>query len=362
MRVAFRADASSLIGTGHVMRCLTLADELAVRGAQTLFISRSLPGHLAELIRGRGHECALLPAPAPDSAAPVAPPLHAHWLSVPVAQDAAETEQALREKKWDWLVVDHYALDAAWERLLRQGERKLLVIDDLADRPHDCDLLLDTNLQDSAERYRELLPPACGQLLGPRYALLRPQFAAARARLRSRDGSVQRLLIYYGGVDPSNLTGMTLEAVAQAGGALAVDVVLAKNLEPSQRHQLVRRCAELSQVSIHTDVSDMAALMTQADLAFGAAGVTTWERAAMGLPAIIVTVAQNQNVVAAGTERAGLVTWVGDVSTITADKLAQALRRALSAPQLLAAQSRCGMDQVDGGGASRVGEAMAGGT
>lgn len=357
MKVAFRVDASSEIGTGHVMRCLTLADELARRGSKTWLIMRALPGHLGELARGRGHDSVLLPAPTQESVAPLGPPVHAPWLSVPAAQDAGETLAALGAGGFDWLIVDHYALDADWQRRLRRGASKILVIDDLADRPHDCDILLDTT-QEGAERYRELLPAQCLRLLGPRFALLRPQFAAARSS--QRDGSVKRIHVFYGGSDPNNLTELTLQAIAQVAPSLAVDVVLGQNVPPAQRERLERSAAQLAQASTYTDVSDMAGLMARADLAFGAAGVTTWERACLGLPSLVVTVAENQRKLAATAEQSGIVRWLGDVKEITVEKLTQALRAALAAPAALAAQSRRALELVDGGGASRVGAALVG--
>lgn len=339
------------------MRCLTLADELARRGAQISLIMRALPGHLGELVRSRGHHSVLLPAPTPDAVAPLGPPLHARWLAVPTAQDADETLAALDGSGLDWLIVDHYALDANWQRRLRRAASKILVIDDLADRPHDCDMLLDTTL-DGADRYRELVSAQCQRLLGPRFALLRPQFAAARSS--QRDGSVGRVHVFYGGSDPNNLTELTVQAIAQVAPSLAVDVVLGQNVPPQQRERLGRSAAQLSQVATHTDVSDMAGLMARADLAFGAAGVTTWERACLGLPSLVVTVAENQRQVAAAAEQRGIVRWLGDAQEITVEGLAQALHAALAAPATLAAQSQRAFEMVDGSGASRVGAALVG--
>lgn len=345
------------MGTGHVMRCLTLADELARRGGTACLIMRALPGHLGELVQRRGHDSVLLPAPTGESVAPPRPPLYAPWLAVPVAQDADETLAVLNAGGFDWLVVDHYAIDATWQRRVRRRTSKILVIDDLADRPHDCDILLDTTLA-GAERYRGLLPAPCLQLLGPRFALLRPQFAAARST--QRDGRVGRIHVFYGGSDPDNLTELTLQAIAQVAPSLAVDVVLGQNVLPAQRARLGRSAAQLAQVSTHTDVSDMAGLMARADLAFGAAGTTTWERACLGLPSMVVSVAENQRKLAATAEQSGILRWLGEVGEITVEKLAQALRAALAAPAALAAQSRRALELVDGGGASRVVAALAG--
>lgn len=368
MRVAFRADASVQIGSGHVMRCLSLADELLARGAETYFVGRALPGHLGALIRERGHHATLLPPPAPLAPpaaaseeieeAGDAAPAHAEWLGVPWPQDAADTARALQAAgDFDWLVVDHYAVDARWENSLRRTGRSTLVIDDLADRPHDCDLLLDVNLQEPAGRYAGLVPDWCQLLLGPQYALLRPQFNAARPASARRDGRVARLLIFFGGSDHDNLTGLALTALAQRGrDDLAVDVVLGAS--NPRRGELEALCSSLPRVTCHFSVADMAALMAAADLAIGAAGVTTWERACLGLPALVVTIAANQRPTAACAARRGILTWLGDAGEITATRLAEALGAALAAPATLLEQSRRGMDLVDGGGAARVAAAM----
>lgn len=362
LSIAFRADASTEIGTGHVMRCLTLADALRSGGAETLFISRDLPGHLQDLVLARGHRTVLLPPPSSSVAAPSPPPPHAAWLKVPVAQDRDQTAAVIAEHGAGWLVVDHYAIDARWQMPLRRRQPglRLLVIDDLADRPHDCELLLDTSQPDGAERYRPLLPPACQALLGPRFALLRPQFAAARAQVRPRDGQLRRILVFYGGSDPDNLTAQTLAAIAHVAPAVAVDVVLGRNTSPAQRQQIEQSCAQLAQVTRHIDVDDMAALMARADLAFGAAGVTTWERACLGLPTLTVTVALNQRGVAAAAAQRGILSWLGDAHEVTVSVLSQALRAAWQNPQMLAEQSRRALEWVDGGGAGRVCQAMVG--
>ena len=169
MRVVFRADASLEIGTGHLMRCMTLADELCRRGATATFLCREQPGHLIELTRSRGFETEAI----------------AH-------EDASPSHVAQLHP--DWVVVDHYGLDSAWETAVRPSTRRILAIDDLADRDHDCDLLLDQNLYDGVDqRYASRLPAHCRQLIGPHYALLRPEFADARARLLPLRLPLQRL-------------------------------------------------------------------------------------------------------------------------------------------------------------------------
>ena len=179
MKITFRTDASLQIGTGHVMRCLTLADALAARGAYCQFICRAHDGNLIEFIRRKGLTAHPLPAGAALPRSPT-DPTHAAWLGATQAEDAEACAPILAAQRPDWLIVDHYALDARWERALAPHYRKLMVIDDLADRPHSCDLLLDQTFGRDAADYRPLVPADCRLLCGSHYALLRPEFAALR--------------------------------------------------------------------------------------------------------------------------------------------------------------------------------------
>lgn len=340
MKAAFRADASVDIGAGHVMRCLALADELRRRGAETRFLCREQPGDLCGLVAARGHAVHRLP----------------------VADARADAElSAGAAAGADWLVVDHYGLDAAWEAALRGQVRRILAIDDLGDRAHDCDLLLDQNLERPGA-YAGLLPTPCRTLLGPRYALLRPEFARLREALPARRAEVGRILILFGGSDPLDLTGLALAALDRLERSdLAVDVVVGAGY-PHQA-ALRARCAARPNTRLQIQAGEVAELMAAADLAIGATGATTWERACLGLPALAVTFADNQRPIAAAAQAAGMLAWLGDARAMSAASLAEALAgalaEALAAPQRLAAQRAACLARVDGGGCPRVAEAMA---
>jgi len=221
VKIAFRVDASLEIGTGHVMRCLTLADALRERGAASCtFVCRPHQGHLLALVTQRGHLALALPELQEGTQFNRNGVAHSHWLGTDWATDTQDTQQALSAhtdgQPMDWLVVDHYALDARWEEALRPQAKRIMVIDDLADRPHACDLLLDQNLGRSAKDYGGLLKGKTITLIGPQYALLRPEFAALRAQsLASRQSNSQlrRLFVTMGGVDKDNATGQVLAAL-----------------------------------------------------------------------------------------------------------------------------------------------------
>lgn len=312
MRIAFRADASVQIGTGHVMRCLTLADALRAQGHECLFICRDHPGNLSELIARRGFELQLLSqeteALHSTGSEDAASPEHAQWLGVPWQQDAEQTLNALNGKKTDWLVVDHYALDVLWERRVAAQVNNIMVIDDLADRPHQCQLLLDQNLGRKAQDYDGLIPEACTRLIGPHYALLRPKFAELReASLERRQTpKLERILITLGGVDQSNVTGQVLDALAQSSllPETELDIVMGAS---APALETVRQQSEALpfRSSVSVNVSDMAERMYMADLCIGAAGSTSWERCCLGLPSIMVVLAENQREIGHALELSG---------------------------------------------------------
>lgn len=307
MQVVFRTDASLQIGTGHVMRCLTLADALCERGAQCRFICRPHKGHLLDLIVRRGHEAIELPA-GDKNYQGAADPEHAAWLGVDWTTDAEQTRQSLGHQSVDWLIVDHYALDRRWELSMRQLCDKLMVIDDLADRLHDCDLLLDQNLGRTAADYSGLLPVSTTTLIGPQYALLRPEFAQWRtySLQRREQPQLKHLLITMGGVDKDNVTSQVLDALkfCDLPQNLRITVVMGPHAPwLAQVQAQAAECPLTTQVLVGTN--NMADLMANNDLAIGAAGSTSWERCCLGLPTLIFVLAENQQEGSVALQRAG---------------------------------------------------------
>ena len=300
----FRADASLQIGTGHVMRCLALADGLRAHGANCRFLCREHPGNLIDLICRRGHEVRALPA---DGAIAAAPP-YAAWLGTDWATDAAQSKAGAGDTLPDWLIVDHYALDADWERALRPSCRHLMVIDDLADRPHDCDLLLDQNLGRQATDYAGLITGGCEVLAGPEYALLRPEFATLRPHSIARRArpALRRLLIGMGGVDKDNASGKVLDALN--GCPLPADccITVVLGAHAPWLAQTRDRAARMPwPTEVLVDVENMAWLLAESDVAIGAAGTSAWERCCLGVPTLTMALAANQQAGAAALEAAG---------------------------------------------------------
>lgn len=314
MYAIFRCDASIEIGTGHVMRCLTLANALAENGASCHFICRAHDGHLGSLIEQKGHRVTLLPTAERQNNVVDGgdeQTLYAKWLGCSWENDATACQRIMEEAQADWLVVDHYGLDAQWEAELRPHAKNIMVIDDLANRAHDCDVLLDQNLGSTETAYRTLVPDHCQLFIGPKYALLRPEFAQWRpySLARRKPPKLERILITMGGVDKDNVTAEVLNALAECLPSLhdkiKVSVVmghLAPHLEQVQ--QLSDTMPFDTEVLV--GVENMAELMANSDLAIGASGSTSWERCCLGLPSIFIVLADNQKVIAEFLESHGV--------------------------------------------------------
>ena len=362
--IILRADASLHIGTGHVMRCLTLADALAARGVDCQFICRAHPGNLIDYILGKGYVVHALPmvheasagstTDSLDASAPT--PAHRHWLGATLAQDAEACAPILAAQRPDWLIVDHYALDARWECALAPHYRKLMVIDDLADRPHDCDLLLDQTFSRDAADYRPLVPAGCRLLCGSQYALLRPEFSVLRpySLQRRTHSRLRQLLVTMGGVDKDNATGQVLQALRAY--ALPPDCEITVVMGPQAPWlNAVRQQSQTMPwpTRVLAGVSDMARLMTDSDLAIGAAGATSWERCCLGLPTIMLVLADNQHQVAQGLKQAGAVQVLNKIQEIP-ERLPALLNDLLSSPSLLVEMCETAARIADGRGVATV--------
>lgn len=309
MNVVFRTDASVQIGTGHVMRCLTLADALRDAGSSCTFVCRAHTGNFIHQIRQRGYPVLELAATnsktgtnTPDSL------IHAQWLGSDWVTDVKQTQQTMGPQVFDWLVVDHYALDHQWEKALRHHCKHVMAIDDLADRQHDCDLLLDQNLGRTADHYSRLLPLHASTLIGPQYALLRPEFRALRKEslIRRAHPQLKRLLITMGGIDKTNVTGDVLDALHNCSlpPDLSITIVMGVHapwLESIQSKSQTMPC----KTQVLVNVSDMASIMAESDLVISAAGGTVWESCSLGLPSLVIAVAENQRSGASALKKAG---------------------------------------------------------
>ncbi len=354
MNIVFRTDASLDIGNGHVIRCLTLATELQRRGAVCQFVCAETDGNLIALVRQRGFDvCALALDCGNTDATPGAPgPAHLRhdW-----EQDARSTASYLVGKAIDWLIVDHYALDARWEGQLRPVVRHLMVIDDLANRPHLCELLLDQNLGRNSADYDKLTPPGCVVLTGPRFALLQPQFSRLRQESLQRrsQGSIGRILITMGGADTEDATGKVLEALQTCDLPESIKLTVILGPHAPFRERVVQLSRAMPwETEVLVNVSNMAECMARSDLAIGAAGTTSWERCCLGLPTLLLVLADNQRGVAHALQDLDGAILLPDLNSLNAH-LPDALRR-VRAAGVLPAMVKAAAAVTDGGGVNRV--------
>lgn len=356
MDIAFRVDASHQIGTGHVMRCLTLADALHQRDANIWFISRYMPDHLQKMIESRGYSFKLLPTEEARDRDELA---HSHWLGVRQEDDAQATCKLLQGHLWHWMVVDHYALDKRWETKIRDFCHKILVIDDLADRAHDCDILIDQNCHPTPqERYSGKVLDHSLLLLGPRFALLRPEFCVWREKSKIRSGEVNRINVFFGGVDSGNVTFTAIKALKSVASIdIAVDVVI--GAKHPFRTLIEAECLEAN-FACHVQTNDIAALMAQADLAIGAGGAATWERCCLGLPTLTIALAANQVAIAEGLQSIGACIYLGRSEDVSLEQLECEIRRVIASTRIRAALSKKSYEILDARGAFRVSDLMAG--
>jgi UDP-2,4-diacetamido-2,4,6-trideoxy-beta-L-altropyranose hydrolase len=359
VNVAIRCDASYEIGTGHVMRCLTLADQLRGMGGEVTFISREHAGNINDVIEKHGFSVHRLPFIDTHSGRDFESE-YARWLAVSPEKDIHDTVAWLREQKSsiDLLVVDHYALDAEWEIAARPLVSRIMVIDDLANRRHDCDLLLDQNyFEDFEGRYDGLVPDHCRLLLGPGYALLRPEFIRARSCLQKRDGVVRRVLVFFGGVDPTDETSKALRALTTLTDyELKADVVVGQT--NPHRAAVEKRCRQIPGMAYHAQVDNMAELMARAGLGLGAGGVTTYERCCLGLPTLITAIAKNQIAIGKGADEHGVARYLGRSSEVTAEMIAETMTPFLKDATIGAQMAAKARALVDGHGAQRVAEEL----
>jgi UDP-2,4-diacetamido-2,4,6-trideoxy-beta-L-altropyranose hydrolase len=356
MNVTFRVDASTWIGTGHVMRCLTLATALQARGAAARFVCRDHEGNLIAMLRARGFPVTVLPAPLQRGAADQD---YASWLGVSQTEDADRTCEALAGARPDWLIADHYGLDAEWETRLRPHVSRLFVITDLNDRRHDCDLLLDQNYSASEARLRSLglVPHESRVLAGPWFALLQSEYAIRRHTMRPRDGHVRRVLLFFGGSDPGNAAAVALEALSRDEFTpLAVDFVIGANCP--HRAALEALAGARPRTAVHSGLPHLADLVVDADLALGAGGTATWERMCLGLPAIVVSIAENQRQACEALSRDGLILYLGNAAAVESSDVARALEDVMKDPDRLKALSTGARLLVDGLGTARLVEAL----
>ncbi len=354
-RAVIRVDSSYEIGSGHVMRCLSLAQRLRDKNIRVCFVCLEFPGNINSFIEKAGFEVHRLQLAGAD---------RSHRIKfekgsfVTEFEDAQEVVNVLKDKNADLLVVDHYWVDFEWERRVRPHVERLMVIDDYGTRRHYCDILLDQNLYRKSDRpYEGLVPHNCELLIGPEYALIRPQFKKARENLRKRDGKIERILIAFGGMDHENVTTMAIKAISEytSNGIRADVVVGAKN---PHKEMVKDICKQKPNITYHCQVSEMAQLMVRSDIALGATGISAWERCCVGLPSLVITLADNQEKTAEILSKKGVVLHLGSHHNVLSEQITSAFGLLIENAEMVKEMSLKGLDLVDGSGCERIVERL----
>lgn len=318
--VAFRVDASIRIGTGHVMRCLVLADQIRADGGSAVFICRDHSGHFAKQIISAGYAVVLLQTKSRDLNIDKndTSGIYDDWLGATWREDVEQTIVVIKELKPSWLVADHYAIDAKWERQLKHAcDVKIMAIDGIANRAHECDLLLDqTYSNNKYERWKNLVPVGCRLLVGPQYALLRPEFALVRQTLKRSGNSIKRIFISFGGIDESNATATAIDAISGfKNGGLIVDVVVGAANPNISKLKAKLEVEKQKHIHLHIQPPNVADLMAAADLAISSGGTLLLEQCYLMLPSIVLSVADNQRGPASALHDIGAVIYAGNFNS-----------------------------------------------
>lgn len=313
-QIIIRADSSYDLGSGHVMRCLTLADELRSMGANIIFFCKNTPGNMIPHIQSKGYEVWSYIQESEDN--------YFYW---DIDANCIVDKMKRNFIHPGWLIVDHYGIDYKWENKVRPYVSNIMVIDDLADRKHDCDVILDQNFyEDPDDRYNHLVSIKCKTFIGPEYVLLRPEFKDPLKKDKFRNGHIANILVFFGGSDPTNETVKTLRALKEVSLInCSVDVVVGAS---NPNNEIIKDLVNTaSNMRYHYQVNNISDLMYNADLAIGAGGTATWERCYLGLPAIVIITAENQVKAISLASKKGAILCLGHSTNVTEKTLLDAV-------------------------------------
>lgn len=351
MRIFIRADASEIIGTGHVMRCLTLANQITRHHSyiDVIFIYSSMPDHLHEVITDKNYVGINI-----QSSYEIGSLEDAGYVA-----DKLATKFIINES--DWLIIDHYQIDSTWESVLGKLIANILVIDDLANRMHRCNVLLDPNLYDNYEtRYDELVPQNTLKLLGPKFTLLREEFSLTRnSQLHRETSAIQRILICFGGTDPTNETIKVLAAIEPLLiGSFNFEVTVIAGKANPNISAIRAKCEKTPGTELLIQPESMALEMAKSDLAICSGGTLTWERYCMGLPAVTIAIADNQIQVAKTGQDMGIDLFLGESKAVLEKDIRSGLFKLLNDTEHVRKASKLAMEVIDGRGTERVAELL----
>ncbi|WP_432467958.1 UDP-2,4-diacetamido-2,4,6-trideoxy-beta-L-altropyranose hydrolase [Agarivorans sp. Z349TD_8] len=353
MNVAFRVDASFIIGSGHVYRCLSLAHQLKKNGHQVYFISAEQPGHLNALITRAGFSVFTISEPMLS----IDPENSNSWLGRDLQVDANETIRYLNQvTQIDYLIIDHYGINSRWETRLRDSVKNILVIDDLANRSHNCDILIDQTYGRIKQNYHSLVSPETELLLGSDYALIRDEFLIAKPSAltnRSLCTQIKKILINLGGTDRTNVSEFLLKLLNHSSIANDIKIAIIVGPNNPNHRSLINATAQsrFQQCTVLNSISNMAEILSHYDLAIGASGASAWERCSLGLPSINIELASNQKEICAVLAKQGAALSLGEPQHINSETLEQAIQYC---QEHYSEMVNSALDLIDGKGVTRT--------
>lgn len=349
MNIFFRVDASKSIGIGHFMRCLTIANEMRNLGESCFFISRELSQHSIQLLEKNNHDYLQLPV----HNLPKKTEGNFDWLPISSIHDANETLEILASKEPGVLILDQYGIDKAWTSIVRPATKKVIIIDDLANRELDCSLLINPTYGMTDEHYLGLVSEDCKKLIGSKYAPLRDEFSQLRSvaiMKRSSSRPIKRILVFLGGGLQTKNIKIVLDSLKEINwnNEIYIDLIINKD-DPIINYLTNKQNEYPYKINIFSNIGNMAELILETDLAIGSAGSTSWERCCLGLPSIVKVIADNQRLIAENLKKTGAaLLWENS------DQLINAIEKFISSKSFQKRMIKSAFEVCDGLGAQRI--------
>ena len=327
-----RVDASPEIGIGHIMRCLTLAQELKNNFDKIIFLTQKNSSDFIETIMKNEFEVI--------------------FISANNDSDIIKNIVTTNSVNKNFLLIDHYNVDSNFESSLKNTFEKIFVIDDLANRKHDCDLLIDQNYyRDLNQRYEKLIQNGTITLLGPKYAIIRPEFRKINKKAIKKNSQIKKILVSFGGSDPTNECKKALDALCSIENS-KFEIVVVAGIYNHKFEQLKKLYEKYSNIKIYRHVNDLSRLMLNSDLFIGAGGTTTWERFYMGLPSIVTIISDDQRESIEFLSDMGHIINLGLAKNVTSKTYVQTLQKPNF--DLVYNMSLHNQKLVDGNGSNRI--------
>ena len=339
-----RVDAGKEIGDGHFMRCLTLVKSFKKEIHKIYFISNQLSNHQTKILKKYNFKFFKINGYTKIHNKKIKKKL--------IDEDIRNSIKIIRNYKnhQNWLLIDHYGIDHTWEKSFRRDVDKIIVIDDLADRKHDCDILIDQNyFIGNKNRYKSLVPSFCNQLIGSKYSIIRTEFSKSRNKLKQKN-KMERIMVSFGGSDPNNETKKVLLALNSLKMNLNVDVIVGKN-NPNKK-EIKKICLKNSNFHYYEQIKDMAKFMKKADFSIGGGGSMIWERCYMGLPSIVTILDDNQREITKEMDRLGCLVSIGDYKKVSIKDYQSEIIK-MNIEKIKRMSKQC-MTIVDGNGIKRI--------